>query len=75
VDLLGCSRDEIILASGKEGIGIEDILMAIAERVPAPKGSVDAPLQAMIFDSVYNSFRGVEVLFRISTEPSEKVIK
>jgi GTP-binding protein LepA len=65
VDLLGCSRDEIILASGKEGIGIEDILMAIAERVPAPKGSVDAPLQAMIFDSVYNSFRGVEVLFRI----------
>ncbi len=65
VDLLGCSRDEIILASGKEGIGIEDILNAIAERVPAPKGSVDAPLQAMIFDSVYNSFRGVEVLFRI----------
>jgi GTP-binding protein LepA len=65
VDLLGCSREEIVLASGKEGIGIEDILNAIAERIPAPKGDPSAPLQAMIFDSVYNSFRGVEVLFRV----------
>jgi len=65
VDLLGCSREEIIMASGKEGIGIEDILNAIAERIPAPKGDVNAPLQAMIFDSVFNSFRGVEVLFRV----------
>jgi GTP-binding protein LepA len=65
VDLLGCKREEIIPASGKEGIGIEDILNAIVERVPAPKGDPNAPLQAMIFDSVYNTFRGVEVLFRV----------
>jgi GTP-binding protein LepA len=65
VDLLGCDPDEIIHASGKEGIGIEDILHAIAERIPAPKGDPNEPLQAMIFDSVYNSFRGVEVLFRV----------
>ncbi|RLD23543.1 MAG: elongation factor 4 [Bacteroidetes bacterium] len=65
VDLLGCSKDEIILASGKEGIGIDDILEAIIERVPAPSGDVDEPLQAMIFDSVFNSFRGIEVIFRV----------
>lgn len=65
VDLLGCRREEIIMASGKEGIGIEDILNAIVERVPAPKGDPDAPLQAMIFDSVFNSFRGIEVYFRV----------
>jgi GTP-binding protein LepA len=65
VDLLGCRREEIIMASGKEGIGIEDILNAIVERVPAPKGDPSAPLQAMIFDSVFNSFRGIEVIFRI----------
>ncbi|WP_226391063.1 translation elongation factor 4 [Penaeicola halotolerans] len=65
VDLLGCDRDEIIHASGKEGIGIEDILNAIVERVPAPKGDPDGPLRAMIFDSVFNSFRGIEVIFRI----------
>ncbi len=65
VDLLGCDRDEIIHASGKEGIGIEDIMNAIVERVPAPKGDPNAPLQALIFDSVFNSYRGIEVIFRI----------
>jgi GTP-binding protein LepA len=65
VDLLGCSRDEIIHASGKEGIGIEDILAAIVERIPAPEGKPDGELQALIFDSVFNSFRGIEVIFRV----------
>ncbi|HLU90061.1 MAG TPA: translation elongation factor 4 [Cyclobacteriaceae bacterium] len=65
IELIGCDREDIILASGKEGTGIEDILAAIIKKIPAPKGNVDEPLQAMIFDSVYNSFRGVEVLFRI----------
>ncbi len=65
VDLLGCDRDEIIHASGKEGIGIEDIMNAIVARVPAPKGDPGAPLQALIFDSVFNSYRGIEVIFRI----------
>jgi GTP-binding protein LepA len=65
VDLLGCNRDEIIPASGKEGIGIKEILDAIVERIPSPKGDPNAPLQALIFDSVYNSFRGIEVYFRI----------
>lgn len=65
VDLLGCDRDEIIPASGKSGIGIKEILEAIVARVPAPKGDPEGPLQAMIFDSVFNSFRGIEVIFRI----------
>ena len=65
VDLLGCDKNEIILASGKEGIGIKDILEAIIDRVPAPTGNVDEPLQAMIFDSVFNPFRGIEVIFRV----------
>ncbi len=65
VDLLGCERDEIIHASGKEGIGIKDILDAIVDRVPAPKGSPEGNLQALIFDSVFNSFRGIEVIFRV----------
>ena len=65
VDLLGCHRDEIIPASAKTGLGIEDILAAIIERVPAPSGTVDEPLQALIFDSVYNPFRGVETYFRV----------
>lgn len=65
VDLLGCDREDIIPASAKQGIGIEDILQAIIERISPPTGLVDAPLQAMIFDSVYNSFKGVEVYFRI----------
>jgi GTP-binding protein LepA len=65
VDLLGCDRDAIIHASGKAGIGIKEILDAVVERIPAPKGDPDGPLQALIFDSVYNSFRGIEVYFRI----------
>jgi GTP-binding protein LepA len=65
VDLLGCERKSIIAASAKEGIGIEAILQAIIERIPAPVGDPHAPLQAMIFDSVYNSFRGIEVYFKV----------
>ncbi|WP_373513890.1 translation elongation factor 4 [Persicitalea sp.] len=65
VDLIGCGRDEIIHASGKEGIGVPEILEAIVHRIPAPKGDPDAPLQALIFDSVFNSYRGIEVIFRI----------
>jgi GTP-binding protein LepA len=65
VDLLGCDPDEIILASAKTGIGIKDILKAVIDRVPAPKGNIDEPLQALIFDSVYNPFRGVETYFRV----------
>jgi GTP-binding protein LepA len=65
VDLIGCDRDEIIGASGKTGLGVEDILEAIVKRIPAPKGNPDEPLQALIFDSVYNSFRGIIAYFRI----------
>jgi GTP-binding protein LepA len=65
VDLIGCDRDEIIPASAKEGIGIEEILTAIVDRVPAPAGNPNAELQALIFDSVFNSFRGIEVIFRV----------
>lgn len=65
MDLIGCDREDIILASAKEGVGISEILKAIVKRIPAPKGDPEAPLQAMIFDSVYNSFRGVEVYFRV----------
>ena len=65
VDLLGCDPDEVIHASGKTGFGVDKILQAIIERVPAPKGDPDAPLQALIFDSVYNSYRGVETYFRV----------
>jgi GTP-binding protein LepA len=65
VDLLGCKPEEIIRASAKTGLGIENILQAIVDRVPSPIGDVDAPLQALIFDSVYNPFRGVETYFRI----------
>ena len=65
VDLLGCDRDSIIHASGKEGIGIEDILEAVIHRIPAPKGDPEAPLQALIFDSEFNSYRGIEVIFRV----------
>jgi len=65
VDLLGCTREEVIPASAKTGIGIEEILRAIIERVPAPTGVADESLQALIFDSVYNPFRGVETYFRV----------
>ncbi len=65
VDLLGCDPEEVIPASAKTGIGIEDILKAIIERIPPPKGEPDESLQALIFDSVYNPFRGVETYFRV----------
>ncbi|MEY4002662.1 MAG: hypothetical protein RIT07_704 [Bacteroidota bacterium] len=65
VDLLGCKREEIIPASGKTGQGVHDILRAIVERVPAPKGNPDAPLKALIFDSVFNSFRGIIAYYRV----------
>ncbi len=65
VDLLGCDREEIIRASGKTGMGVEDVLNAIVDRVPAPKGDSGAPLQALIFDSVFNPFRGIIAYFKI----------
>ena len=65
VDLLGCKGEDVIHCSAKTGLGVERILEAIVERVPAPKGDENAPLQALIFDSVYNSFRGVETYFRV----------
>jgi len=65
VDLIGCKPEEILLASGKSGIGIEEILQAICERIPAPVGKVEEPLQALVFDSVFNSFRGIIVYYRI----------
>lgn len=65
VNLLGCDYEDIIHASGKTGFGVDKILEAIVERVPAPKGDEEAPLQALIFDSVYNSYRGVETYFRV----------
>ncbi len=65
VDLLGCKREEIIRASGKTGLGVEEILDAVVERIPHPKGDEEAPLQALIFDSVFNSFRGIIAYFKI----------
>ena len=65
IDLIGCGQDEIVLASGKTGLGVEDILNAIVDRIPAPEGDAKAPLQALIFDSVFNPFRGVIAYFRI----------
>ena len=65
VDLLGCDRGDIIRASGKTGAGVEEILRAIIERVPAPEGDLSAPLQALIFDSVFNPFRGIIAYFKI----------
>ena len=65
VDLLGCNTEEVIPASAKTGLGIENILEAIIDRVPCPSGDVSKPLQALIFDSVYNPFRGIETYFRV----------
>ncbi len=65
VDLLGCDPEEVIHASGKTGFGVDNVLQAIIERIPAPSGDVNEPLQALIFDSVYNPFRGVETYFRV----------
>ncbi|MBR4922318.1 MAG: translation elongation factor 4 [Bacteroidaceae bacterium] len=65
VELLGCKREEIIRASGKTGLGVEEILDAVVERIPHPEGDEEAPLQALIFDSVFNSFRGIIAYFKI----------
>ncbi len=65
IDLIGCKREEIIPASGKTGMGIKEILQAIIDRVPAPVGNPEAPLQALIFDSVFNSFRGIIAYFKV----------
>ena len=65
VELIGCKPEEIIRASGKTGEGVQEILDAVVERVPCPKGNADAPLQALIFDSVFNSFRGIIAYFKI----------
>lgn len=65
VDLLGCKPEEILLASGKTGQGVREVLDAIVERIPAPKGDPEAPLQALIFDSVFNSFRGIIAYFKV----------
>lgn len=65
IDLLGCKREDIIRASGKTGMGVEDILKAVVERIPCPTGDENAPLQALIFDSVFNSFRGIIAYFKV----------
>ena len=65
IDLIGCSAEDVIPASGKTGLGVENILKAIIDKIPSPKGSDDAPLEAMIFDSVFNPFRGIIAYFRI----------
>ena len=65
VDLIGCDRSDIIRASGKTGEGIEEVLNAVVERIPHPTGNADAPLQALIFDSVFNSFRGIIAYFKV----------
>lgn len=65
IDLIGCSQEDIIPASGKTGLGVQDILSNIVDRIPAPKGDPEGPLQAMIFDSVFNSFRGIIAYYRI----------
>ena len=76
VDLLGCKPEDILLASGKTGQGVKEVLDAIVERIPAPTGDPDAPLQALIFDSVFNSFRGIIAYFKVvngSIKPGDKV--
>src|SRR5450432_2542005 len=65
IELIGCKKEDILHASAKTGVGVEEILAAIIKRIPAPKGNYDAPLQALIFDSVFNNFRGILVYYRI----------
>jgi GTP-binding protein LepA len=72
VELLGCKREEILSASGKTGLGVHDILEAIVARIPAPKGDPTAPLQALVFDSVYNSFRGIIAYFKVTNGSIKK---
>jgi GTP-binding protein LepA len=76
VDLIGCKPEDILLASGKTGASVPEVLDAIVERIPAPEGDPDAPLQALIFDSVFNSFRGIIAYFKVlngSIKPGDKV--
>ena len=65
VDLIGCDKDEVISASGKTGLGVENILKAVIDRVPAPKGDPDGQFQALIFDSVFDSYRGIYAYFKV----------
>ncbi len=65
IDLIGCDKEDIVLASGKIGLGIEDIMKAVVDRIPPPKGDPDAPLECMIFDSIFNSFRGIIAYYRV----------
>ena len=65
IDLLGCKREDIIRASGRTGEGVEDILKAVIEKIPAPQGDENAPLQALIFDSVFNPFRGIIAYYKV----------
>ena len=77
IDLLGCDRSEIIHASGKTGEGVEEVLNAVVTRIPAPKGDPEAPLQALVFDSVFNPFRGIIAYFKIvngSLKTGEEVL-
>ena len=77
IELIGCKREDIIRTSGKTGEGVDDILRAVIERIPAPEGDPDAPLQALIFDSVFNSYRGIIAYFKIvngSIKSGENVI-
>src|SRR5437588_775233 len=65
IELVGCKSEDILLASARTGVGVDEILKAIVDRIPAPTGDPKAPLQALIFDSVFNSFRGIIVYYRI----------
>ena len=65
IDLIGCKLEDILRVSAKTGDGVQELLDAIVDRIPAPKGEEDAPLQALIFDSVFNSYRGIEAIFRV----------
>ena len=75
IELIGCKKEDILLASGRTGMGIEGILTAIVEKIPPPKGDPEAPLQALIFDSVFNSFRGIIVYYRILNGSIKKLDK
>ncbi|MCC6288139.1 MAG: elongation factor 4 [Chitinophagaceae bacterium] len=75
LELIGCKPEDILLASGRTGLGVEEILEAIVDRIPAPEGNAEAPLQALIFDSVFNSFRGIIVYYRIMNGGLKKADK
>lgn len=75
IDLIGCERTDIIRASGKTGEGVDEILEAVVRRIPHPTGDSNAPLQALIFDSVFNSFRGIIAYFKIENGSIRKGIR